>query len=88
MKPFKFFRTDTLPEVNLHMVSQEVQSMIRSRERINVAIPYEEYEGWRAHNDNLPPGQCPYDIGTVEREHWMTGWSNRENLYVTPYERV
>lgn len=69
IKDFKFFRgDDTLDLVD--MVLQEVQ---------NVPIPYEEYEGWRAHMNNRPPGQCPYDIRTPEREHWMTGWSKREN---------
>lgn len=78
IKDFKFFRgDDTLDLVD--MVLQEVQSMIRSPEHINVPIPYEEYEGWSAHMDNLSPGQCPYDIRTIEREHWMTGWSNRED---------
>lgn len=49
-------------------------------------IPYEEYQGWAAHYNNIPPGQCPYDIGTIERADWMTGWGKREdavepNLY-------
>ena len=44
-------------------------------------------EGWRANRDNLLSGQCPYDIGTPEREHWMTGWSSRENREPRPYER-
>ena len=37
------------------------------------------YEGWEAHRNNLPPGQCPYNIGTEEREWWLTGWSGRED---------
>lgn len=84
IKPFKFFRGDTLPEMNLETVYREVQMIVRSPEHIpaeflNVPTPYEEYEGWRAHVNNIPPGQCPYDIRTPEREHWMTGWSNRES---------
>ena len=42
-------------------------------------------EGWNAHRFNIPPGQCPYDIGTPEREHWMTGWSSRENRETRPH---
>lgn len=85
MRPFKFFTTDDTLDL-VEMVSQEVQRIARSPEHIpagyvnvTIPIPHEEYEGWRAHSNNLPPGQCPYDIGTREREHWMTGWSNREN---------
>ena len=93
MRPFKFFNSDTLPEVNLEMVSREIQRVVRGPEHIpagyiNVPIPtpisYEEYEGWRAHHNNQSPGQCPYDIGTIEREHWLTGWSNREDNEPSP----
>jgi ribosome modulation factor len=84
IKPFTFFRGGTLPEVNIETVSIEVQMIARSIEHIPVEMVYvsianEEYEGWSAHMDNLSPGQCPYDIRTIEREHWMTGWSNRED---------
>lgn len=81
MKPFKFFQKNTLPEVNLEMVSREVQMIARSAEHIPVEfvnVPI-QFEGWEAHMNNLPPGQCPYDIRTIEREHWMTGWGNRED---------
>lgn len=42
------------------------------------------HEGWNAHRNNLPPGQCPYDIGTQERVLWLDGWSSRENGGPTP----
>lgn len=88
MRPFKFFSKEVLPEVDLGMVSREVQMIARGQEYIpagyvNVNLPTNRYgiimEGWRAHRDNLSPGQCPYVIGTPERERWMTGWSQREN---------
>lgn len=92
IRTFKFFRTNTLDLVD--MVSQEVQRIARSPEHIPAGyiIPYIPpqrtvspniygciMEGWRAHRDNLPPGQCPYNIGTPERERWMAGWSRRED---------
>ena len=87
MKDFKFFRGEnTLPEIDLDMVSQEVQRIARSPEHIPagfVPIRFAENdiiaEGWNAHRNNLPPGQCPYDIRTREREYWMRGWSGRED---------
>lgn len=97
MKDFKFFKSNTLPEIDLDMVHRRVQTVVRGREYIpagfiNVPIPtpipYEQYVGWAAHYNNLPPGQCPYDIGTIEREHWMTGWSSRENREPRPYETI
>lgn len=36
-------------------------------------------EGFDAHRSGFSPGQCPYDIGTRERELWLRGWSNRED---------
>lgn len=99
IKPFKFFRTDNTLDL-VEMVSQEVQRIARSPEHIPAGyinapyIPLQITEprginacimqGYRAHRDNLPPGQCPYDIGTSEREHWMTGWSSRENRELRP----
>ena len=84
-------------------LSNQVQQMVRSPEYIPAGYINTPYiplqiteprginacimEGWRANRDNLPPGQCPYDIGTPEREHWMTGWSSRENREPRPYER-
>ena len=86
----------------VEMVSQEVQRIARSPEYIPAGYVYTPYiplqiteprginacimQGYRAHRDNLPPGQCPYDIGTPEREHWMTGWSARENREPLPDE--
>lgn len=98
IKDFKFFRTNTLDLVE--MVSQEVQRIARSPEHIPAGYIYAPYiplqiteprginacimQGYRANRDNLPPGQCPYDIGTLEREHWMTGWSSREDNEPAP----
>ena len=86
MKTFKFLQKNTEPEMDLvEMVSQEVQRIARSPEYIQLQITEPRginaciMQGYRAHRDNLPPSQCPYDIGTPEREHWMTGWSSREN---------
>ena len=102
IKDFKFFRGDNTLDL-VEMVSQEVQRIARSPEYIPVGYINAPYiplqiteprginacimEGYRANRDNLPPGQCPYDIGTPEREHWMTGWSSRENREPRPYER-
>ena len=92
IKDFKFFRGDNTLDL-VEMVSQEVQRIVRSPEYIpagfvNVPTPHEEFEGWRAHYNNVPPGQCPYDIGSREREHWMTGWGSRENREPRPYETI
>ena len=101
MKPFKFFRGDNTLNL-VEMVSEEVQRIARSPEHIPAGYINAPYiplqiteprginacimEGYRANRDNLPPGQCPYDIGTLEREHWMTGWSSRENREPQPIE--
>lgn len=91
MKQFKFFREDTLPE--LEVEHRQVQRVVRSREHIppGYIIPYVSSplgqdtinrlwnEGWSAHENNLPPGQCPYDIGTRERSLWLDGWCNRSD---------
>lgn len=94
MRPFKFFKQNTLPEVDMEMVSQEVLRVVRGPEYIPAGyiLPYQRTEvergrniliseGWDAHRNNLSPGQCPYDIGTIEREHWLTGWSGREDRH-------
>lgn len=87
IKKFKFFRGDNTLDL-VEMVSQEVQRIARSPEHIpagfvSVPTPLNENhimdQGWSGHRHNLPPGQCPYDIGTPERDYWMTGWSNRED---------
>ena len=85
MRQFKFFRTNNTLDL-VEMVSQEVQRIARSPEHIPagfVPIRFAENdiisEGWSAHRNNLPPGQCPYNIGTPEREYWLTGWSARED---------
>jgi len=75
MKEFKFFQKE-----------KSDRSYILPYQRSEEIIPHEQYEGWNAHHNNLPPGQCPYDIGTREREYWMTGWSNRENYEPQPIE--
>lgn len=86
MNRFKFFQKNTLPEVDLEMISREVRRIARTPEFIPagfVPIPFAENdiiaEGWDAHRNNQSPGQCPYDIGTRERELWLTGWSGRED---------
>jgi hypothetical protein len=65
MKPFKFFRGDTLPEVNLEIVSREVQMLevnewvsnlfVRSTEHIPAGFVYVpiRYEGWEAHQRDI-----------------------------------
>ena len=91
IKDFKFLKTndyDTkyldLGEGNVIPIYRtQVETTMREPRGINACI----MEGYRANRDNLPPGQCPYDIGTPEREHWMTGWSSRENREPRPYER-
>lgn len=90
MREFKFFKRNTLPEVDLEIITRRVEMIERSCEHIPAGyivpyqrseenIPYEEYEGWAAHYNNLPPGQCPYDIGTQERSSWLDGWCKRSD---------
>ena len=84
MKPFKFLRLNefTLDE-EWYINAPYIPLLVTEPRGINACI----MQGYRANRDNLPPGQCPYDIGTQEREHWMTGWSSRENREPPPYER-
>ena len=90
MKEFKFLQGKKSMigyysrEINPNFYVPYIPLQITEPRGINACI----MEGYRAHRDNLPPGQCPYDIGTREREHWMTGWSSRENREPRPYERV
>ena len=83
MKPFKFFQKKPERVFSDYMDRMDDYFLGGIREE-PIPIPYEQYQGWDAHHNNLPPGQCPYDIGTIEREHWMTGWSNRENWEQQP----
>jgi len=81
MKPFKFFQK---PE----RVFSDWMDQMDDYHLGGITIPYEEYEGWNAHHNNQSPGQCPYDIGTREREYWLTGWSNRENRELHSHETI
>lgn len=77
MKPFKFFQkkpervfSDYMDRMDDYFLGG-ITSATTETGLIN--------EGWDAHRNNFPPGQCPYTIGTRERELWMRGWSNRED---------
>ena len=73
MKQFKFFKEK--------IDDSDIVELLRSDRR-----PRPMVEGWNAHRFNIPPGQCPYDIGTMERTLWMTGWSSRESEEPIPTE--
>jgi ribosome modulation factor len=45
-------------------------------------IPNTVFEGVQAHRNNLSLTQCPYYVGTMQRELWMSGWSAREGGYI------
>lgn len=73
MKQFKFFKEN--------IDDSDIVELLRSDRR-----PRPMVEGWNAHRFNIPPGQCPYDIGTMERTLWMTGWNSRESEEPVPIE--
>lgn len=77
MKPFKFFQKE-----------KSDGSYILPYQRSEENIPQEEYEGWAAHYNNLPPGQCPYDIGTQERSSWLDGWCKRSDYLMEDGEPI
>lgn len=86
MKPFKFFRgTKSISELYGRPINPnyygELNVVVSPINRNNMIV-----EGWNAHRNDLPPGQCPYNIGTREREYWLTGWSARENREPAPVQ--
>ena len=76
MKQFKFFQKENRKLYFTGESDHPDQHIIGNIERNRYNIIH---EGWEANRNGLPPGQCPYDIGTPERERWLRGWSARED---------